>query len=186
MSPRPSNILSDATNTVRNGIRRVANSQRSARGKENSPPLQSPTIAPYSPDPHRWDPVAGMIILKVSVPCTDDLWRFKVSQHITYRAFRDKVERKVGFAIAFADGPTSLARRVSEEGAFRRWVAGRVKNGRNHPLTALQRDPHEMEYPSTPVSMFSPTFPSSPQTPFASSPPPPPYQDHLGQPLTLF
>ncbi|KAI0685754.1 hypothetical protein BC835DRAFT_1246905, partial [Cytidiella melzeri] len=122
--------------------RRMASGQLSekprARGKENYAPVAPPPALPsYSPDLHQWDPVDGMIVIKVSVPSTDDIWRFKVPLTMSYRAFRAKVELKVGFAVSFADGPTtSRARRVGSEERFRRWVAGRVKNGRNCPLTA--------------------------------------------------
>ncbi|KIP09899.1 hypothetical protein PHLGIDRAFT_45214, partial [Phlebiopsis gigantea 11061_1 CR5-6] len=88
-----------------------------------------------STDLHRWDPVGGKIIIKVSVPSTDDIWRFKVQEHVSFRAFRAKVELKVGFAVVFTDRDPA-GRRIVSEDAFRRWVAGRVKNGRNYPITA--------------------------------------------------
>ena len=200
MSPKPTSILADATNTVRKGLRRMASggltpTERSrARGKENYPPCPhpfSPTFAPLTPNGlpspfplpsfspehgtqthqrhrHRsdgpgeeaadvrrkWDSVDGMIIIKVSVPCTDDLWRFKVPLGVSLRSFRRKVEAKVGFLVSFVDTRVSSAysggdsgyieggvgRRVSTEEGFRRWVEGRVgKDGRNVPLVAIPR-----------------------------------------------
>ncbi|KAI0089487.1 hypothetical protein BDY19DRAFT_106221 [Irpex rosettiformis] len=229
MSPKPTSILADATNTVRKGLRRMASggltgSERPrARGKENyplPPPLPTPLtpffspIAPngvpsafplplpgtpgharrrrgseerevgedgdgreveerYTGNLHRdgnenrnrkgsWDAVDGMIVIKVSVPCTDDIWRFKVPVGVSLRSFRRKVEVKVGFAVWFVDtrGPSSsyvgargeggggwieggVGRKVGTEEGFRKWVEGRVgKDGRNTPLVAIPRRPH--------------------------------------------
>lgn len=181
------NILADATNGFRNGLRRVTNGQLierpRAKGKENYPCLPSPIITDHEANLHRWDPVDGMIIIKVSVPSTDDIWRFKVSQNTSFRAFRARVEVKVGFAVTFAEGPNPQARRIHSDDGFRRWVSARVKNGRNHPITALHRQFHSLSYPTTPTSPLSPMFPSTPVTPTS---PPPPYQDFMHQPLPPF
>ncbi|KAF7800362.1 hypothetical protein EIP86_011612 [Pleurotus ostreatoroseus] len=142
-----------------------------ARGKENFPPYpyhheeaSSPTFA-QGFDPHRWDPVDGKIVIKVAVPATDDIWRFKVPQNVSLRGFRAKVELKVGFAVTFAESGAPHARRVASEEAFRRWVAGRVKDGRNRPLTAVKKTNPSNPYPSTPTSPLSPQLPPSPMSP---------------------
>jgi hypothetical protein len=174
MSSKPRTILSDATNGFKNGLRRMTTTSADrplANGKENYPSRpqghSSPsTIQPLSADPHRWDPVNGMIIIKVSVPSTDDIWRFKVPDNISFRGFRAKVELKVGFAAVFMEKDVTGRRIVSEE-AFRRWVAGRVRNGRNYPLVVHKRQHPFFLNPSTPTSPLSPTFPSPPLTPLS-------------------
>ena len=179
MSSKPRTILSDATNGFRNGLRRMTNAHPDrplAKGKENYPSVASPTQPlATSADRHRWDPVDGRIIIKVSVPSTDDIWRFKVHENISFRAFRAKVELKVGFAVVFTDGDPA-GRRIISEDAFKRWVAGRVKNGRNHPLTAHKKQNLFITNPSTPTSPLSPTFPSTPTTPLS------PLAQHLPSP----
>ena len=173
MSSKPRTILADATNGFRNGLRRMTNPQMDrplAKGKENypsqarNPSTPSTTHPSEASDPHRWDPVDGKIIIKVSVPSTDDIWRFKVPENISFRAFRTKVELKVGFACVFMDGDPAGRRIVSEE-AFKRWVATRVKNGRNRPLTVHKKQHPLIATPSTPTSPLSPTFPSTPLSP---------------------
>jgi hypothetical protein len=161
------------------------NERARARGKENYPALA--VVASRSPELHQWDPIDGTIVIKVSVPATDDIWRFKVPTNATYRAFRAKVELKVGFPVAFADGPSAQAKRVGTEEKFRRWVANRVKHGRNHPLVAFQRQQSSSSsrsdsYPVTPTLPLSPTLPSSPETPLS-----PPYHNHHdSQPRSMF
>lgn len=187
MPSKSSNILSDATNGFRNGLRRVANGQLierpRAKGKENYPGLLSPIIVNPPTDPHHWNPVDGMIVIKVSIPSTDDIWRFKVHQNISFRAFRAMVELKVGFPVCLVDGPNPQARRIHSDEGFRRWVATRVKNGRNHPITAHKRQLHSLSYPTTPTSPLSPTLPSTPVTPTS---PPPPYEDFVRRSLPPF
>lgn len=174
MSSKSRAILADATNGFKNGLRRMTSPQSErplAKGKENYP-SQSRNVSSPSPtqpsdalvDLHRWDPVDGMIIIKTSVPSTGDIWRFKVPENISFRAFRAKVELKVGFAVAFTDGDMSGRQVVSDDG-FKRWVAGRVKKGRNRPITVHKKQHPFVLNPSTPTSPLSPTFPSTPTTP---------------------
>lgn len=189
MSSKSRTILADATSGFRNGLRRMtsANAERPlAKGKENYPSqprnLSAPsTTQPYatSVDLHRWDPVDGKIIIKVSVPSTDDIWRFKVSENISFRAFRAKVEVKVGFAVVFTDGD-SMGRRIVSEETFKRWVAGRVKNGRNHPITVHKKQHLFITSPSTPTSPLSPKFPSTPTSPLS------PTTSHTPSPHSLW
>ena len=185
MPTTPSAILSDATSGFRNGLRRMASGnlvdRPRAKGKENRPPFilndgtPSPTFATGF-DPNRWDPVDGRIVIKVAVPSTDDIWRFKVPHNVSLRGFRAKVELKIGFAVTFAESDAPQARRVASEEAFRRWVANRVKDGRNTPLTALRKQYPNSSYPPTPTSPLSPQLPPSPLsphspfTPFQQSP----------------
>ncbi len=169
-------ILTDATNGFRNGLRRMTSGQLVDRprpkGKENYPSdaqlngSASPTFSSF--DPHRWDPIDGTIVIKVSVPATDDIWRFKVPQNISLRGFRAKVELKVGFAVMFAESSTTHSRRITSEENFKRWTAGRVKDGRNRPLVALKKQYHTNSFPSTPTSPLSPTFSPSLFSPISS------------------
>lgn len=187
MPSKPGAILADATSNFRNGLRRMASGPLSdrprAKGKENLPPYPHCDGTP-SPifssgfDPHRWDPVDGKIVVKVVVPTTDDIWRFKVPQNISLRAFRAKVELKVGFAVTFAESTAPQSRRVASEEAFRRWVANRVKEGRNTPLTALKKMQANSSYPSTPTSPLSPQLPATPLSPRSPLTPSQPMTNH--------
>ncbi|KAI0790354.1 hypothetical protein C8Q75DRAFT_761403 [Abortiporus biennis] len=160
----PSNaatILSDATTGFRNNIRRMrSGSMREpnfrTKGKENStPPLPAlPTPPPtirrlavpnilvtsatrtsINNDPHRWDPVNGKIIIKIYVPVEEDIWKIKVPEGVSLSMFREKVELKLGYPVTFAESMTKKNKMISTEEQFQRWVATRVKDGRNRPLT---------------------------------------------------
>ncbi|KAI0827066.1 hypothetical protein BC628DRAFT_1418662 [Trametes gibbosa] len=118
------------------------------------PPLPSahPTAAPAAPAApaaERWAPRDGHIVIKVWVPTTDDIWAVRVPATagggggggrecaLGLAAFRARVAEKVGFAVSFAAvAADGRLRAVEDEEAFRRWVAGRVRGGRNTLLTA--------------------------------------------------
>lgn len=96
----------------------------------------SPTLRqtpPLNDNPRKWDPVDGKIIVKVRVPATDDIWRFKVAEDVSLVAFQQIVEAKVGFPVILGRSELDV---ISEEMQFKRWVEGRVRNGRNTLLTA--------------------------------------------------
>lgn len=143
-------ILADATNGFRNNVRRMRSrtlwDQPRTFGKENiAPYLHLATVpdvlvtntlsrpsTPRNSDPHKWDPVDGKIIIKVHVPVTDDIWRFKVPEDVSLSTFHQKVEAKVGFPVVLGISELST---ISET-QFQQWVGKRVRNGRNTPLTA--------------------------------------------------
>ncbi|KAI0791443.1 hypothetical protein BC629DRAFT_1439796 [Irpex lacteus] len=246
MSPKPISVLTDATNTVRKGLRRMASgglngggpeSERPrARGKENYPPcpqLFSPTFAPTAPitpngppsafmlpavpspaamsaverqraetrrrvlEGHgigtggsevgqvvmvdseeryrNWAPVDGKIIIKVSVPCTDDIWRFKVPHDVSLRTFRRKVELKVGLSVSFLDprvSPTDqdagergrgweVGKKVSTEEGFRRWIDGREQD-QVHPSGGPFSPNAALATPMLDGGLLSPTLYATP------------------------
>ncbi|KAJ3485467.1 hypothetical protein NLI96_g4939 [Meripilus lineatus] len=92
-----------------------------------------------STDPRRWDPVGGNIVLKVEVPSTGDIWRFKVPEGATLELFRRKVETKLGYPVTFAVGTDPCVSPISSEGDFKNWVSARFdENGRNVPIKAYE------------------------------------------------
>ncbi|THH32580.1 hypothetical protein EUX98_g1609 [Antrodiella citrinella] len=150
-------ILTDATSGFRNNVRRMRSRTlwdqprtitTNTNGKENLPYLRIATLpdvlvttttarnnrpsTTVNDDPHKWDPMNGKIILKVHVPVTDDIWRFKVPEDVSLATFHQKVEAKVGFPVVL--GPSQMD--TFSETQFQQWVGKRVKNGRNTPLTA--------------------------------------------------
>ncbi|EED84507.1 predicted protein [Postia placenta Mad-698-R] len=128
--------------------------QRRASGKENIPPGEntenrfmpqySPDILVTSPssqlvDRQKWLPKDGNIIIKVAVPATDDLWKFKVPEDIELDAFLARVQAKVGFSVVFrAKAGKMRERHIATDRAFKTWIAGRVspETGKNTPLVA--------------------------------------------------
>jgi len=149
-------ILTDATHGFRNNVRRMRSGTlwdqprtitTNSLGKENQPFLRLTTLPdvlvttmprnrpsiPVNDDPHKWDPINGKIILKVHVPVTDDIWKFKVPEDVSLAEFHQKVEAKVGFPVVL--GLSQLGT-ISSEVQFQQWVGKRVRNGRNTPLTA--------------------------------------------------
>ncbi|OSD08155.1 hypothetical protein PYCCODRAFT_1402367 [Trametes coccinea BRFM310] len=141
---------------MRSGQLRAPQAQTRARGKENVPPGEQDTEvpprrrrrpAPLLPNPtlpgpdaeaqagDKWAPKDGQIIIKVWVPTTDDIWKVRVPADVGLAAFRARVRDKVGFEARFSAVVEGRLRTVDDEGAFRRWVAGRVREGRNTLLT---------------------------------------------------
>ncbi|KAI0360556.1 hypothetical protein OH77DRAFT_1393135 [Trametes cingulata] len=118
--------------------------QPRATGKENVPPGQETAApprprrpAPLLPNSERWAAKDGRIIIKVWVPTTDDIWKVRVPADVGLAAFQAAVVAKIGFAVSFsAVMPDGCLRTVAEDDAFRRWVQGRVRDGRNTHLTA--------------------------------------------------
>ncbi|KAK7683171.1 hypothetical protein QCA50_013844 [Cerrena zonata] len=101
--------------------------------------FNSPQAADFRPDPaRRWDPIDGMIFVKVHVPSTDDIWRFKVPEAITFDAFLEKVIHKLGFVVGFAKTTKPGGKLITSEDAWKKWVARRVKDGKNRPIVALE------------------------------------------------
>ena len=90
-------------------------------------------------NPRRWDPINRNIILKVEVPSTGDIWRFKVPENVTLQFFQQKVELKLGFPVAFSMGPDPCLSSISSEEDFKQWMAERFDEaGRNVPIKAYQ------------------------------------------------
>ncbi|KAI0635294.1 hypothetical protein C8Q77DRAFT_1156606 [Trametes polyzona] len=120
-----------------------APSPPASSGRFPTPPFSALHNVPHaSPTPaageggERWAPRGGQIVIKVWVPTTDDIWKVRVPAGTGLAAFRARVEAKLGFAPSFSAVVEGRLRTVGDEDAFRRWVAGRVREGRNTLLTA--------------------------------------------------
>ncbi|KAI8969422.1 hypothetical protein BD414DRAFT_525830 [Trametes punicea] len=104
------------------------------------PPPARVLLADDSPDADaggdKWAPKNGLIIVKVWVPTTDDIWKVRVPADVGLEAFRARVAAKIGFEVSFSAIVDGHLRTVADEDAFRRWVASRVRGGRNTLLTA--------------------------------------------------
>ncbi|KII92568.1 hypothetical protein PLICRDRAFT_37337 [Plicaturopsis crispa FD-325 SS-3] len=101
-------------------------------------------------NPHA--PADGKIKIKIQVvqPSSDSahdqpLWAIKVDEDITLGAFLERASAKIGFAPALLSG-LDAAEHICTEESFARWVAGRVRDGRNYPILA---------YPATNVRASS-------------------------------
>ncbi|KAI9070091.1 MFS general substrate transporter [Trametes sanguinea] len=91
-------------------------------------PTLSPTLPTVDADADaatKWAPKDGQIIIKVWVPTTDDIWKVRVPTDVGLAAFRARVRDKVGFEVRFSAVVEGRLRTVDDDGAFRRWVAGR-------------------------------------------------------------
>ncbi|KAI0336829.1 hypothetical protein GY45DRAFT_1237521 [Cubamyces sp. BRFM 1775] len=139
---------------MRSGPLRTQQPRTASQGKENAlpgqedhtavPPRRRRRPAPLLPKSSThifglgltWAPKNGQMIVKVWVPTTDDIWKVRVPADVGLEAFRARVADKVGFAVSFSAVFEGHLRAVADEDAFRRWVAGRVRGGRNTLLTA--------------------------------------------------
>lgn len=98
-------------------------------------PLPLPALpagAPHEP----WAVREGRMVIKVWVPTTDDIWKVRVPAGAGLGEFGAAVAAKIGFAVSFSAVVEGRLRTIGDEDAFRRWVAGRVREGRNTLLTA--------------------------------------------------
>ncbi|KAI0072104.1 hypothetical protein K474DRAFT_1557979, partial [Panus rudis PR-1116 ss-1] len=143
-------ILTDATNGIRNNVRRMRSGtireRPRAKGKENRYPgssesQPSPDLPSMPQNPRRaFGTITSRTVnIPVHVPSMDDIWRLKVPQGVSLLEFREKVELKLGFPVVFVKNLPHNSRRtarIATEDAFKRWVAGRVKDGRNRPIVA--------------------------------------------------
>ncbi|KZT10361.1 uncharacterized protein LAESUDRAFT_422310 [Laetiporus sulphureus 93-53] len=149
----PKKVLSVIHNIPRKVKTSRSRNARRFRGKENVPPmaalddlLRMPTIVITSPSSQTldtsqaWLPRDGMMIIKVSVPSSDDIWKFKVPVDVMLPDFLLRVEKKVGFPVHLVcDMGIAPAMPVTTESTFRIWVAGRIQNGKNTKLIAEPR-----------------------------------------------
>lgn len=88
-------------------------------------------------NPRRWDPVNGNIILKVEVPTTGDIWRFKVPENVTLQSFKRKVGLKLGYSVTLSMGSDPCLSPITSEEDFKHWKTTRFDEaGRNVPIKA--------------------------------------------------
>ncbi|KAL7284104.1 hypothetical protein ACG7TL_001384 [Trametes sanguinea] len=123
----------DAPSPPPSAVRRMLAALPGAPSPNPSPTLPGPDAEAQAGD--KWAPKDGQIIIKVWVPTTDDIWKVRVPADVGLAAFRARVRDKVGFEARFSAVVEGRLRTVDDEGAFRRWVAGRVREGRNTLLT---------------------------------------------------
>jgi len=124
-------------------------------------PLEMPRTSDIPrPADTKWAAVDEMIVVKVFVPATDDIWRIRVPQDISLQRFTSKVLSKLGFHVAFSascfDGPEYYFR---TNDAFRRWIENRVRNGRNLPIVAhvIDAPPLSLHVVTSPFSSVRPS-----------------------------
>lgn len=148
----PTKVLSAIHNLPRRTTTAYIREAPRAPGKENIPPgtkghrarLTAPAILvsdlsiyTQPEDPRlRWLPKDGQVIVKVRVPATDDLWKFRVPEDVTLAAFLPRVEAKVGGPVILSILPAEGFTNIESETAFRSWLRARVQKGKNRPLTA--------------------------------------------------
>lgn len=82
------------------------------------------------------------VTIKVFVPSTDDMWKFRVPWDICLKRFTSKVLSKLGFHVAFSgscfDDPDYYFR---TDEAFRTWIGNHSRSGRNIPIVGHLVDP---------------------------------------------
>ena len=114
-----------------------------------------------APKDTKWVSAEGMIIVKVFVPETDDIWKLRVPEDISLQRFTSRVLSKLGFHVAFSgscfDGPEYYFR---TDETFRCWIDKRIRNGRNLPIVS-----HVIHPPLSPRSSIDDYDPPSDTTP---------------------
>ncbi|KAG1776007.1 hypothetical protein EV702DRAFT_972045, partial [Suillus placidus] len=94
-------------------------------------------IQPYSGSPKesRWAPENGMIIIKVYIPSTNDLWAAYVPTSVTLSMFTciwlSKLSLHLRFSGSAMDTPEYY---FDSDEVFQRWIKRRIRHGRNLPI----------------------------------------------------
>lgn len=160
----PKKVLTAIHNIPKDKRRSHSSETHRPRGKENLPPgVSGARLLPVqrsgwpndeslgsalrtTDNTAAWAPKNGKIIIKVHVPSTDDIWKLRVAEEVTLEEFRARVEEKIGFPPVFLTrSENNSGAVIHTEKAFRKWVETRVRNGRNHPITAVHAPPESID-----------------------------------------
>lgn len=96
-----------------------------------------PEIQPFSRSPKesRWTPGNGMMVIKVYIPSTDDLWAAYVPTTVTLFTFTCKWSSKLSLRLRFSGSAMDTPEYYFDsDEVFQRWVKHRVRHGRNLPI----------------------------------------------------
>ncbi|KAG1731973.1 uncharacterized protein EDB91DRAFT_701978 [Suillus paluster] len=94
-------------------------------------------IQPFSGSPKdaRWAPKNGMMVIKVYIPSTDDIWATYVPTSVTLSTFTciwlSKLSLHLRFSGSVLDTPEYY---FDSDEVFQHWVNRRIRHGRNLPI----------------------------------------------------
>ncbi|KAG2064958.1 hypothetical protein BDR04DRAFT_952558, partial [Suillus decipiens] len=88
-----------------------------------------------SPKESRWAPENGMIIIKVYIPSTDDLWAAYVPTSVTLSTFTCRWLSKLSLHLRFSGSAMDTPEYYfNSDEVFQCWVRCRIRHGRNLPI----------------------------------------------------
>jgi hypothetical protein len=92
-------------------------------------------LSSWSPKELRWAPKNSMMVIKVYIPSTDDLWAAYVPTSVTLSTFTCKWLSKLNLRLRFSGSMMDTPEYYfhSDE-VFQCWVKRRVRHGRNLPI----------------------------------------------------
>jgi hypothetical protein len=82
----------------------------------------------------RWAPKNGMVIIKVFIPSTDDIWAAYFPTNVTLSAFRCRWLSKLGVHLRFSGSAMDTPEYYFNDDEFQYWIRHRVRHGRNLPI----------------------------------------------------
>ncbi|KAG1740340.1 hypothetical protein EDB19DRAFT_1635323 [Suillus lakei] len=83
----------------------------------------------------RWAPRNGMMVVKVYIPSTDDIWAAYVPTSITLSTFRCRWLSKLSLHLRFSGSAMDTPEYYFDsDEVFQHWVKRRVRHGRNLPI----------------------------------------------------
>ncbi|KAG1811288.1 uncharacterized protein BJ212DRAFT_565721 [Suillus subaureus] len=94
-------------------------------------------IQPFSESPKesRWAPENGMMVIKVYIPSTNDLWAAYVPTSVTLSMFTCRCLSKLSLHLRFSGSVMDTPEYYFDsDEAFQCWVKRRVRHGRNLPI----------------------------------------------------
>ncbi|KAG2035327.1 hypothetical protein BDR03DRAFT_1093230 [Suillus americanus] len=108
----------------------------------------------WSSKESRWAPENGMMVIKVYIPSTNDLWAAYVPTSVTLSAFTCKWFSKLSLHLRFSGSAMDTPEYYFDsDEVFQCWVKRRVRHGRNLPIVG------HLDYAVLPLAVtFLPSF----------------------------
>jgi hypothetical protein len=93
-------------------------------------------IQPFSGSPNdsRWSPKDGVMIVKVYIPSTDDIWAAYFPTNVTLFMFTRKWVSRLSLHLRFSGSTMDTPEYYFDDDDFQYWIKHRVRNGRNLPI----------------------------------------------------
>ncbi|OAX41102.1 hypothetical protein K503DRAFT_646192, partial [Rhizopogon vinicolor AM-OR11-026] len=82
----------------------------------------------------RWAPENGMMIVKVYIPSTDDIWAAYFPTNITLPMFTSRWLSKLSLHLQFSGSAMDTPEYYFDDDDFQCWLKHRVRHGRNLPI----------------------------------------------------
>jgi len=87
-----------------------------------------------SPNDSRWSPKNGMMVVKVYIPSTDDIWAAYFPTNVTISMFTLRWLSKLNLRLRFSGSTMDTPEYYFDDDGFQCWIKHRVRHDRNLPI----------------------------------------------------